>query len=401
MDLKSSHPYWPIKNGLVATYPPLENDEECDVLVLGGGITGAIFADRLTKEGFDVVVVDRRDIGHGSTSASTAMLQYEIDTHLIDLLDMIGPEQAERAYRLSVDSLATLAQLAAECPLDCGFTKKRSVYAASTEADVEPLRREALARRRIGIDAEFVEGPEVRERYALPHPAAIVSAEAATADPYLFAHGLLKQAVRRGARVYDRTEATKFDPAFLGRHEIETDRGPKIRADDIVFATGYESQQYTGEKVCRFKSTYALVTQPLASVAPWNEHHLFWESARPYLYFRTTDDRRLVAGGADLDFRSALKRDALIERQTAHVFNGIKELFPQLAPEIEYAWAGTFAETKDGLAYIGRPAALPHAYFALGFGGNGITYSTIAADIVADQLKGRPNTDAEIFRFGR
>jgi len=226
MDLKSSHPFWPIKDGLVATYPPLEHDEECDVFVLGGGITGAIFADRLTKEGFDVVVLDRRDIGHGSTSASTAMLQYEIDTHLIDLIGLIGREQAERAYRLSVDSLATLAQLAAECPLDCGFTKKRSVYVASTEADVEALRREALARTMIGIEAEFVAGPELREKYALPHPAAIVSEAAATGDPYLFAHGLLKQAVKRGARVYDRTEATKFDPACAGRHEIETDRGP-------------------------------------------------------------------------------------------------------------------------------------------------------------------------------
>jgi len=168
-----------------------------------------------------------------------------------------------------------------------------------------------------------------------------------------------------------------------------------------VFATGYESQQYTGVKVCRFKSTYALVTQPLASVAPWNEHHVFWESARPYLYFRTTDDRRLLAGGADLDFRNPPKRDALIERQTTEVLDRVKELFPELPLEIEFAWAGTFAETKDGLAYIGRPAALPHAYFALGFGGNGITFSAIAADIIADQLKGRPNTDAEIFRFGR
>jgi glycine/D-amino acid oxidase-like deaminating enzyme len=76
-------------------------------------------------------------------------------------------------------------------------------------------------------------------------------------------------------------------------------------------------------------------------------------------------------------------------------------LFPDLQLEVAYAWAGTFGETRDGLAYIGFHPRFPHAYFALGYGGNGITFSLIAAEIIRDSFLGRTNRDAHLFRFGR
>ena len=76
-------------------------------------------------------------------------------------------------------------------------------------------------------------------------------------------------------------------------------------------------------------------------------------------------------------------------------------LFPDVPLEVAFAWAGTFGETKDGLAYIGVHPRFPHTWFALGYGGNGITFSLIAAEIIRDDFLGRENRDARIFRFGR
>ncbi|MEP7191022.1 MAG: FAD-binding oxidoreductase, partial [Roseiflexaceae bacterium] len=87
------------------------------------------------------------------------------------------------------------------------------------------------------------------------------------------------------------------------------------------------------------------------------------------------------------------KRDKLVKR--------FRELFPAIDLEVAYYWAGTFGETTDGLAYIGETSEFPNGYFALGYGGNGITYSVIAAEIIRDIYTGRPNRDAEIFRFDR
>ena len=58
-----------MKNGLIAVYPPLERDERCDVAIIGAGITGALAAHRLTEADCDVILLDRHDVGMGSTAA--------------------------------------------------------------------------------------------------------------------------------------------------------------------------------------------------------------------------------------------------------------------------------------------------------------------------------------------
>jgi glycine/D-amino acid oxidase-like deaminating enzyme len=67
----------------------------------------------------------------------------------------------------------------------------------------------------------------------------------------------------------------------------------------------------------------------------------------------------------------------------------------------DFGWAGAFASTKDGLPYIGSIPQRSNTYFALGFGGNGITFSVIAAQIICDLIKGKSNDDAAIFSFSR
>jgi glycine/D-amino acid oxidase-like deaminating enzyme len=182
---------------------------------------------------------------------------------------------------------------------------------------------------------------------------------------------------------------------------VQTDRDCRVTAKKVLFATGYEASERLRKKVVKLKSTYAMVTQPLGEADVWCDDWLVWESARPYLYFRTTADRRLLAGGQDDNFRNPARRDAKCHRQADRILKQLEPLFPGLRLEIEYAWAGTFGETEDGLAFIGPSPDHPNAYFALGYGGNGITFSAIAADILSDLLRNRPNPDAEIFRFGR
>lgn len=109
------------------------------------------------------MVLDRRDVGQGSTSASTALLQYEIDTHLADLAKLVGRAAAERDCLLSVTSIDTLEQLTLHSPVDCGFRRKRSVYAASAEEDVDGLRLELETRLAYGIRAAWAGPRALRE----------------------------------------------------------------------------------------------------------------------------------------------------------------------------------------------------------------------------------------------
>jgi len=110
---------------------------------------------------------------------------------------------------------------------------------------------------------------------------------------------------------------------------------------------------------------------------------LIWETARPYLYLRGTPDGRLVVGGADVPFQSALARDVLLPRQVRRIAAAYRDLFGKELPPIAYAWAGSFAESADGLPFIGAvPGGHPRLRFALCYGGNGITYSVHAGEMI-------------------
>jgi glycine/D-amino acid oxidase-like deaminating enzyme len=211
----------------------------------------------------------------------------------------------------------------------------------------------------------------------------------------------LNQGMEKGLRVYDRTHITKFTSEKNGV-ELQTKQGNKIKARRVVFATGYEAQEQLKRKVANLISTYALVSEPTDSFVGWGEDQcLIWETARPYLYLRTTADGRILMGGEDEPFQDDEKRDRLIGKKTEKLVKRFGDLFPQINLEVAYSWAGTFGETEDGLGYIGSVKEYPNAYFALGYGGNGITYSIIAAEIIRDLICGHPNTDAEIFSFDR
>ncbi|MEO7325075.1 MAG: FAD-binding oxidoreductase, partial [Dokdonella sp.] len=112
MDLKSGYPFWVVKNGLLNNFPVIEEDVECDVLVVGAGITGALIAWHLQRDGHKVCVIDRREAGWGSTAASTALLQYEIDTEMQDLASRYGVDDAVLAYRACAAAIPKLQRIA-------------------------------------------------------------------------------------------------------------------------------------------------------------------------------------------------------------------------------------------------------------------------------------------------
>ena len=140
---------------------------------------------------------------------------------------------------------------------------------------------------------------------------------------------------------------------------------------------------------------------PISRVPGWPGRRILWETARPYFYLRRTVENRVIIGGCDEPFRDPRRRDALLPAKTAALARRFRALFPAARCEVAWSWCGTFAETPDGLPYIGRRPDAPDLFFALGYGGNGITYSLVAAEIIRDLLVHGAARDADLFRFDR
>jgi glycine/D-amino acid oxidase-like deaminating enzyme len=401
MDLRSGHPFWLLRNGLMASFAPLEKELTCDVVVVGGGITGALMGHHLIEAGVSTVVLDKRDIAWGSTAASTALLQYEIDLPLQELIEILGREHAVRAYLACRDAIEKIRHLSQRLPQSCKFHSRGSLYLACYQKDIPKLHREYEERKKAGIQLEWLSHSALRQGFAVDRPAALYSQDGGEIDPYRFTYELLQDGVRQGLEVYDRTSVQEYKATRAGVRVV-TDRGAIIRAKHIVFATGYETAHFLPRKLVTFHSTYALVSEPIAGQgALWREDCLIWEQATPYLYLRTSEDRRVIVGGEDETYRNPTERDSLIPRKTKNLVRKFEKLFPKIKLEVAFAWAGTFGGTKDGLAYIGGIPEFPRAYFTLGFGGNGIIYSILAAEIIRDKILAKPNPHSDLFRFDR
>jgi glycine/D-amino acid oxidase-like deaminating enzyme len=401
MDLTSGSPLWPTLVGVPAVYPRLHQDLRCDVAVIGAGITGALVAHRFAREGIHVVLLEAGEAARGSTAASTALIQYEIDTHLVDLIEQVGADRAVRSYRLCVEAVRGIEALATSGGDGCGWRSTRSLYLAARRRDRRALEQERLARRSAGIEVELLDERDIRERFSFARPAALLSPVGGEVDAYRLAHKLLAAGAASGLQIYDRTPVVKYLSERDGV-ELHTGDGRRVRARAVIFATGYETPAFLDQSIVRLLSTFAFATAPLTAFDGWGEDRcLIWETARPYFYARATADGRAVVGGADVPFATAHKRDRLLDRQTVRLEKKFGELFPRIHCDVDWRWGGTFGETDDGLPYIGTARQFPNGYFALGYGGNGITFSWIAAEILLDLFLGRANPDAEIFGFDR
>jgi glycine/D-amino acid oxidase-like deaminating enzyme len=399
--IRSSEPYWLLRNGMGDARRPLEHSLECDVAVVGAGITGALIVDALMADGKRIVVLDSRDVALGSTAATTALLQYEIDTHLTDLAARLGGPSALRAYQACAATFEILERRYPDLLRLANYQRRESLYLAKDERAVPVLQAELAARRAAGLACEWLEHDELVRRFGCRRPGAILSALGAELDPVRFTQALFAGAERHGARVYAGTKVQKIEEngATL---RLTTGAGRVVDAGHVIVAAGFEALDFLPRKVANINNTYALVTYPLADPRRAAALPLTWESARPYLYLRGTPDGRLIVGGADVPFSRAEARDLMLSRQTRRLAAGYQELFGEDLPPVAWAWGGSFAETEDGLPYIGTiPGMHPRLQFALCYGGNGITFSVLAAQIVRAGVDGRVHELAGLFGFAR
>lgn len=401
MKLKTSEPFWLVKNGIIDSYPSLDKDIETDILIVGSGITGSLIAHQCMKDGHKTVMIDRREVGNGSSSATTSMLQYEIDVPLYELIELIGKEGAEKNYWACYDSIDTLKEIAKEVKSKAGFKKQKSLYFAALKKDIEWLKKEFEARKEAGFPVKWLEADEVISKWGVQNTeGGILSNQGGCVDAYKLAHEILRFNHKKGLEIYDKTEitGTKYQKSAV---VITTNYGNTIKAKKVIYCNGFESTEMIKENFVKLLSTYAVVGEVSKSETNLLKDLLVWNTADPYIYMRTTDDNRLLIGGEDEDFVNAKKRDSLIEEKSKKLKAKLEKHLPDEDFRVDFSWAGTFGETKDGLPYIGEHKDFPNSYFVLGFGGNGITFSVIGMDLVSKFLKNKKHELAEYYKFGR
>lgn len=400
MELRSPEAFWLLKNGILNSYPKLQETTVCDIVVLGAGITGALISHALHTAGYDVVVIDKRDVANGSSAATTSMLQYEIDVPMVDLADTIGIPGAVECYRAGIESIEILHDLILKEKIDCGFSLKKSLQVAHSKKDIKALRKEFEMREQHGFEVKWLTSDELNERYNMKSHPGILSTKGASVDAYQFAHGLFLNNHKKGMRIYDHTTVDDIQYEESGVL-LRTEDGYEVKAKKIVFCSGFETLQMFKKKYAEIVTTFACVSEQNFNFFDKLKDTLIWNTANPYIYMRTTDDKRLLVGGEDIKYKYGPISEKVKNRKSTKLKKKLKKLFPDMNFIEDYVWAGAFGVTKDGLPFIGTHPDFKNAIFVLGLGGNGITFSVQGMDLVLKVLAGCTDNLLHYYRFDR
>lgn len=399
MKIHNGSLYWPTTTPI---YQPSNNFDKYDiydVVIVGGGMSGSLTALALVEAGLSVALLDKREMGTGSTSANTGLLQYSNDIMLHELIDQIGEQDAVQFYKLCYKAVEDLEKIVTRLQLDADFIRRPSICYASDENDVEKIKVEYTTLKKYGLPCDYFGPNEMAEKLSFSKHGALVTFDDAEINPFKFVQGLLKKLEEKGAHLFPYVEV---EDVFEANNVLDIRTSEQtFFANKIIFTTGYETVPVGKRIGAVINRSYVFVSKPVKNFNDWYKQALIWETKRPYLYVRSTVDGRLIVGGLDEDKPDAPYSQELIQQHAETLLKQAQELFPNYDIEIDYAYAATFGESIDNLPFIGEHPTKPNHYYLLGYGGNGTVYSMLGSHILRDLITGKRNEDAEIVQLDR
>lgn len=386
-------------NKIKKQYNYLTEDVETDVIIVGGGVTGSILGYYFSKEGIDTVILEKSRIAHGSTSITTSLLQYELDSNLMALTENVSLDHAINSYKLGVKALDEIEKFIKEYGNKCDYIKRDTLLYTAKKLEIEELYQEYKLRKENGFNVKFIN--EDDNPFSFDLKAGVYGIEGgAELDPFKYTHHLLEVACNNGLRVYENTPVidVKYNKDYV---EAITSYNHKVRGKILVLATGFNTKLFTDRNFGVKTYTYNIVTKPLKNIEGWFNNVLIRDNEDTYNYFRTTPDNRIIAGGEDTPFtdnfnpKIAMEKYDILEQRVKNMFNKIDYI------EIEYKYCGTFDSTKDNLGFIGKDLKNDKLWYGLGYGANGILFAILGGMMLPKLYRGEVSDYLKYFNICR
>ena len=384
--------YWE-DSASVSRYPALDRNLTVDVVVIGAGITGLTAAYLLKRSGKKVAVIDRRRCGGVDSGLTTAHLTCVTDADLSDLVKHFGRDHAQAAWDAGLAAIAQIDRIVSREDIDCEWSwvsGYKHVPVGATGDARRRLEEEARTAIDLGFDARFLDAvpfagtPGVEYGgQAKFHPRKYLSALAKLIDgdgSHIFEHTESEEVKEEPLSVIAKGHTLSCDYIVIATHT------PLMGKSSTASALGLQTKLY-------LYTSYVVGGRLPKETVP---EALYWDTADPYHYLRIDPHRDFdyaIFGGQDhktgqeSDTRA---RYAALEAEARRALPGL---------DITHRWSGQVVETNDGLPFIGETSSKQFA--ATGYGGNGMTFGTLAGMMAHDGATGRRNPWRDLFDPGR
>lgn len=373
----------------------LEADTHTDVLIIGGGVTGALALWNFTRKGISCVLVDGGRFGLRSTCGTTALLQYELEDNYDELAQLMPVEDVREAYFIGRDALKEVDSIVEQLGNNCDYKKMDTLLLSQTPKDVKALRKEFDHRLSMGFDVAFYDAKTNPTQLRLN--AGVFSRQGgATLNPYLFTMQILAASAENGARLYENTRIRSLEFSG-GSVTAQADYGFNIKAKAVVLASGYETPLAGNRNFCTKQITYNIAAFPPPNIGSLTL--IARDNKTNYHYFRQLPDGRVAFGGGDTKLSSKGIDEAIAHTKYNQLLQDLNGWFrTEESPfRLDSAFAGVFGVTPDNLGVVGADPAKPSFMYCLGYGANGILFAALGAKMLAEQYCGQPQPRLRLF----
>jgi glycine/D-amino acid oxidase-like deaminating enzyme/nitrite reductase/ring-hydroxylating ferredoxin subunit len=374
-------------------FPSLNNDIECDVVIIGGGITGITTAFELINSGKKVVVLEKDLVGGGTTGYSTGNLYVAVQPYYQKLISSFDKDTVGKIAQSRNSAIDYIEEKVNAHNIDCEFERRPWFLYSATEDDTEKVEKEVEAIKECGLEINFIDD--------LPIPIKIIKAakmeRQGRFNPWKYTLALAKEASKNGIEIYEKANVVNFEENDNGVI-VETD-SHKIKAKYLIHATHTPKGINLIQALAAPYRSYVVSARINGEVPNGN----FWDVHTPHHVtsshksgFSDKHDLLMIAGshhktGQPKDENNSGHYEELEEYLTRHY--DVKE--------ISHRWSAQHYQAADGIPYIGKSPGSERMFIAGGFFADGLVYGTVAGKLIADILLERKNDLEEIYNPSR
>lgn len=375
-----------IKNKI--QFDTLNEDKEADICIVGAGIFGITCAYYLSNLGYKVILLEKYEIGEKTTGHSTAKITSQHGLFYDYLIQSYGEKYAKDYLEANEQAIKNIKQIIDKEKIECDFEYQNNYVYTTEPEQVRAIKKETSALEKIGFqDCDFV------TKVGLPFEiaGAVCFKNQAQFNPMKYIMALAKSVIAHNGEIYTNTTVTdveKEDDFYI----VSTENN-KIKSKYVIIASHYPFINFPGFYFAKMYQSTSYVIAVNTKKTLFNGMYINFTN--PIFSYRTAKSNEkeflLVAGGDHKTGQPTSYQDSygILEQE-------VKKYYPNC--EVIDRWSTRDCIPIDKIPYIGAYSSImPNMYVGTGFKKWGMTSSNVAANIIVDNILGKPNKYAYLF----